>query len=46
MTRTMDRRSEGKMKERAPLIALVVSIVIVALLGLTLVFAVLATQPL
>ena len=46
MTKVINRRPEGKLNERAPLIAVVVSIVIVVLLVLTVVVAVLATQPL
>lgn len=46
MTEVTHSRHEGKLKERAPLIAGIVSIVIVMLLVLTVVVAVLATQPL
>lgn len=46
MSKVMDRRPEGKLKERGFLIAVVLSSAIMALLGLTLVIAVLATQPL
>lgn len=46
MTKTLDPRAEGKLKERAPLIAVLVSIAIVGLLGLLLIVAVVATQPL
>ena len=46
MTRTIEREPSSKMKERGPLMAIVVSSVIVALLVLTMVVAVLATQPL
>ena len=47
MAKVMDRRPEGKLKERGfPLIAVVLLSGILALSGLTLVIAVLATQPL
>ena len=46
MIDVIERKPRSKMKERGPLMALVVSIVIVALLVLTMVVAVFATQPL
>ena len=46
MTKVLDRRAEGKFNEQAPLIAVIVSIAIVALLGLLLIVAVVATPPL
>ena len=46
MRRVNDRNQEGQLKERGLMISVVISILIVAVLGFTMVVAVLATQPL
>ena len=46
MTITLDWRAEEKLKERAPLIAVIVSFATLGLMGLLLIVAVVATQPL
>ena len=46
MPKVIDRRPEGQLKERGLMISVVISILIVAVLGFTMVVAVLATQPL